>query len=193
MRQVYHEGGSPARLCFEAGFSPTPSLSVHPPPVCQFWFLHFSTWISTIFVLYLSGTYQELSKAVSWLRALILKCICAEITLVFANWMDSIFFQDSAHAIWAMKVCNLSVFLCRSVLICDSDQCIRLQNTHRWILALHLLNYARLRQATVAAVDVKVTPAFPKYVSRNQTHISRVLKVFFSSVDGVKKCWSEQP
>ena len=70
-----------------------------PPPVCQFATTSLSVQISAYFNLDFSPfsfcicqpTYQELPNAVSWLRALILNCICAEITLVFANWMDLIF------------------------------------------------------------------------------------------------------
>ena len=81
-----------------------------PPPVCQFAhpqfvssdFCIFQLGFLSIFVLYLPGTYQELLNAVSLLRALILNCICTEITLVLCELEGFNIFQDTARAIWTM-------------------------------------------------------------------------------------------
>ena len=116
-----------------------------PPPVCPF-------AESTHLEMYLCGN---------------LSCICE---LAGFN-----IFQDSAHAIWTIWVCNWSVFLWKPISICETDECIRHRNTHwlkQWILAPHLLNYTLFWQATAAAVLVKVAPTLPNYVSRSQTHIS---------------------
>ena len=81
-----------------------------PSPVCHFAqhqfvssdFCIFQLGFLTIFVLYLPGTYQELLNAVSLLRALILNCICTEITLVLCELEGFNIFQDTARAIWTM-------------------------------------------------------------------------------------------
>ena len=82
-------------------FSPTSSLSVRPPPVCQFRFLHFSAWISHhfrfVFARHISGTAKCCQFAESTHFELYLcwnhTCIC--------ELNGFIIFQDSARP-WTM-------------------------------------------------------------------------------------------
>ena len=92
----------------------------------------------------------------------ILNCICAEIIFVFANWLVLIF-SKTLSMLFGRYDCTIDVYFFDILFpICETDECIRPQNTHwlkQWILAPHLW------QATVAAALL-----FP--TSRSHTHIS---------------------